>query len=687
MTTRKIALQTAILFSLCLTSLAQTTAPVVVTQVYSPYSGGLSGQMRNIALGQDGFARFIVDDWDENSSSLVIDLVRCLDADCNTHNVTVAASGFRDGALTIGDDGFPRIVAVDSQERLHFIQCTDSDCATSVQTTPLLSPDEECNTGSPDYTPILGRYCAAGNVNLVLIGSNGLPQILFDWQDNYDQDTSLSVASCDDASCTTATVATVAQAINEDVISGSMVLGLDGYPRIVYVDEQAPGLESGPLHFVQCTSATCGAETDSNIGTAQSGFSVDVAVGSDGFGRVAFEDPNRQAGFIQCTNADCSSKNETSNLAQLGAFSPLYIGIDREGNPEIAVADDVEYISCTTADCSSYNLEQMPESLTDDGMGMTMGVDGLALMVAQDPEGSVDHVRSLGKLSCTSPVTRGGATTCRVTGPSGPTVSDWKFVDQGDNTVTRSANTTSLTWSGVVVTSGTVSVTVSGITNPLTANLTANPRTNFAFTAAQPQKEGNPYTCVSAGGSEVIEVNNPPQSQNSSDAIGKYCDIEDASYEPASISDAGPNNGYSYVLSATNNASLHWIIAPDAENSSSDFYQAQCGNYNSSTNTGFISGAQLDANTVRHESGTVQGHYGNYVTAQSNSNNNVGTGLESAVNFSSGTTFQNWVKSYIAPRMTVLHNETRSPEPYDVNHDQNGVYDGPINFLPYAPCQ
>jgi hypothetical protein len=123
------------------------------------------------------------------------------------------------------------------------------------------------------------------------------------------------------------------------------------------------------------------------------------------------------------------------------------------------------------------------------------------------------------------------------------------------------------------------------------------------------------------------------------------------------------------------------------ENSSSDFYQAQCGNYNSSTDTGFITGAQLDANTVRYESGTVQGHYGNYVTAQSNSANNVGIGLESAVNFSSGTTFQNWVKSYITPRMTTLHNETRSPEPYDVNHDQNGVYDGPINFLPYAPCQ
>ena len=294
-------------------------------------------------------------------------------------------------------------------------------------------------------------------------------------------------------------------------------------------------------------------------------------------------------------------------------------------------------------------------------------------------------------LSCTSTVTRGSSATCTVTGPSGTTVSGWKFVDGSNNTVNRSQNTTSLTWSGTMVTSGTVSVTatVSGASTPLSAGVTVNNRTNFAFATVQPNKETNPYTCVSNSGSVVLSVNNPPQPAggNNYDYIGKYCDIEDYSYNFLTLSDNGPNSGYSYITAATSNASFHWIIAQDADNPSSTFYKAQCGNYNAANSTGYISGAQLDTNTIRHESAIVQGHYGNYVTTQNNSNNNVGTGLESAVNLSSGTTFQNWVTSDIAPRITALHNGTQSPEPYDVNHDQNGVYDGPINFSPYAACQ
>lgn len=91
---------------------------------------------------------------------------------------------------------------------------------------------------------------------------------------------------------------------------------------------------------------------------------------------------------------------------------------------------------------------------------------------------------------------------------------------------------------------------------------------------------------------------------------------------------------------------------------------------------------------MRHESGAVQGHYGNYVVTQNNVNNNVGVGFEAAVNLSSGdAAFRTWVSGQIIPRITALHNGTHDPEPYDVNHDQNGVYDGPINFSPYAPCQ
>jgi hypothetical protein len=293
------------------------------------------------------------------------------------------------------------------------------------------------------------------------------------------------------------------------------------------------------------------------------------------------------------------------------------------------------------------------------------------------------------KLTCTSSLVRGGSATCSVT-PNGVAVSNWQFKDGSGNTVSRTQNTGSLTWSGVMVIGGTVSVTAtsSGATTSLSATIVVNNRTNFSFTSVQPAKEGNPYTCTSVSGSSVISVHNPPQPNGgtNSDFIGEYCDIEDYSYDFATLSDDGPNNGYSYVTTPTNNASFHWIIAQAAENPASTFYKAQCGNYNASNNTGFISGAQLNTNTVRHESGTVQGHYGKYVATQSNSSNNVGFGLESAVNFSSGVTFQNWITGFIAPRITALKNGTALPDPFDVNHDQNGAYDGPINFSPYAVC-
>jgi len=64
------------------------------------------------------------------------------------------------------------------------------------------------------------------------------------------------------------------------------------------------------------------------------------------------------------------------------------------------------------------------------------------------------------KLSCTSPVVRGQSTTCTINGPSGESISGWTFTDGNGNQVT--SKSTSSTWSGLMVTSGTVTVTAGG---------------------------------------------------------------------------------------------------------------------------------------------------------------------------------------------------------------------------------
>jgi hypothetical protein len=315
--------------------------PVIVTQAYDPeyYWDGPSVQKRNIAVGQDGFACFVIDGKDPNTFLDKIWLVRCLDTDCTTHNATLAASGIwrnNGSSLAIGNDGFPRIVYVDNNEILYFIQCTDSDCATSVRSTPL-TLDGVCNTGSPDFTPIPGRYCAPGDVNLVM-GSNGFAQILFPWQDDYYQDITLSVASCNDDSCTTVTVNDIAQVINESYIFGSIILGPDGYPRITY-EGQDPGVESGTTHFVLCTDPACAGKTDTAMGTASSVYSTDVAVGPDGFGVAVFEDADEShIDFLHCTSADCSASDQNSFPVQFSSiYGIFYLGVGADGTSVINV--------------------------------------------------------------------------------------------------------------------------------------------------------------------------------------------------------------------------------------------------------------------------------------------------------------------------------------------------------------
>jgi hypothetical protein len=130
-----------------------------------------------------------------------------------------------------------------------------------------------------------------------------------------------------------------------------------------------------------------------------------------------------------------------------------------------------------------------------------------------------------------------------------------------------------------------------------------------------------------------------------------------------------------------------WEIVPDLANSSSQFYQAQCGNYNVQTNpNGFISGANLAAQTQRHEIGSVQGHWGEYNSAQNNTANNVGLvyeGLIAPPGVSIGTAVGN------SPISTDQSNISSKflVEPYPINEDQNGVFLGNINFAPYQSCQ
>jgi len=212
-------------------------------------------------------------------------------------------------------------------------------------------------------------------------------------------------------------------------------------------------------------------------------------------------------------------------------------------------------------------------------------------------------------MSC-STVMRGSSTTCSVTNaPNGSTFNSWSFKDSTGNTVTGTG--TGSSWSGTMVTSGTVSVNVvtNGSSSPVSTSVTVNNRSGSAWTfnPASATQENNGFSCSASG--PVLSIPSPPSATFSEDGtqqgdLGAYCNTDGAAFNTATVNDGGPNNGYQYLTSVTaGSTNLTWgyyyVISPDLQNSSSAFSLAQCGNYNAQSNpNGYITQPNL-ANKLR----------------------------------------------------------------------------------------
>jgi hypothetical protein len=135
------------------------------------------------------------------------------------------------------------------------------------------------------------------------------------------------------------------------------------------------------------------------------------------------------------------------------------------------------------------------------------------------------------------------------------------------------------------------------------------------------------------------ELQSPPVN----DMQGASCPDQNFYFQLAASISSGPNAGYQYVSSAMSRNSdgtmptqYQFIVVSDLL-SSTDFFNAQCGNFSSSNASGFIAGTQLKLNVFDHEQGSILSHWTEYRDAQNLSSNNIGTVLESQVG-SPGTT-------------------------------------------------
>ncbi len=258
---------------------------------------------------------------------------------------------------------------------------------------------------------------------------------------------------------------------------------------------------------------------------------------------------------------------------------------------------------------------------------------------------------------------------------------------------------TSSSWTGIMVTSGTVSVKVSlgvgGNSQTPTANVTVNLRTGWAFNSVSPQKVANGSgTGLCTGLLPVL----PTPTSNSSD-FGQFCYQGGWTYHFSQVS-GGPNNGYYYTTSVSNvdgangnPTAFQWERVPDLDNASSTFYMEQTGTYNVSNPStgpnGCVSGSNLATQTQRHEAGSVQGHWGNYNNSQNQSSNNLGVLAEAQVGLPTLTSnqYQAQVDNALQSANSTILTATQV-QPYPVNDDQNGTFLGFVNFPPaYTSCK
>jgi len=409
------------------------------------------------------------------------------------------------------------------------------------------------------------------------------------------------------------------------------------------------------------------------------------------------EQVNAQAGTARSYNCHyapncCESPAGTHMSPDSGTFAVGWTGYGFEPLEDFSDGCG-HYVFGEPASGPSYTSDNSTAISVDSGDGeLTCNAAGSATITASWPDyisydsgedgcggfWSTSYASAQGyvpALSCSpSSATRGDTVTCTVTNYApGSSFSNWTFTDSGTATVTRNVN--SSTWSGTMVTSGTVGVTVNGPngSSTPTATVTVTNR-NFHTSAASP-------TSVANGTFYNLPV--PPSATGQDSGLGYFgwhYTLGSNSY--STISDGGPNQGYTYWPSniSFSTWNFQYEINPDLVNSSSTFSQEQWGA------CGFISWSNLFAQTERHEyNSSTESHYAFY--SNSLDSNNPGDYFESDTALP-GANLSTFATSATNRIITLLGTVSTASdvEPYPVNYSETDTFLGNINYATYTPC-
>jgi hypothetical protein len=322
-------------------------------------------------LGDDGLARVAY----VGTSPASLNYAVCNDEDCSDPDITnfvdeIYSATAGGQIMTLGPDGFARILYQDIDQALQFVRCEDESCDT--RTTTLID-------NNIDNSP--GAYGQA-----VVIGQDDLPRVLYA-NCGTDYDVHFVRFTGEDNPSVNTNLTDVGVDINcSPYDETNIVIGPDGFARIVYMD----GLNDDYLKLARCTDADCTTPVitviDDNV-DGPGGYGVDLKIGSDGFLRIAYVDYRigYNLHYAVCDDIDCTSPTLIELISTDGnSYNGPSLAL-RDGDlPSILTNDssgNTKIINCSTTNCSAYENVELDDVGIDNGAAIEIGEDGLPVFM------------------------------------------------------------------------------------------------------------------------------------------------------------------------------------------------------------------------------------------------------------------------------------------------------------------
>jgi len=353
---------------------------------------GLGQTVGGLPCATDQFARFNGTNWVCGSIRPVSRLEPLAAATVDS----ITGSVGRHASIAIGADNLPIISHYDfTNTALKVSHCTDRACSSATSST--------VDTGGVGV---------AGWDTSIAIGADNLPIISY----GDRTATSLKVAHCNNATCTSSTTATVDTGGTNDVGGfTSIAIGTDNLPIISYLYNTAT--ETG-LKVVHCSAGDCssgGTVTKIDMGPhfGGTGWYPSIAIGADGLPVISYSDVSTQTLKVaHCDNTACTNSTITavqSDVIEV-AYSSIAIGAD--GLPVVSYrysdlaggADrDLKVAHCNNVACTTSTSTTID---TSTGFGsrssIAIGADNLPIISYGGGVSSGVKVARCTDVTCTS---------------------------------------------------------------------------------------------------------------------------------------------------------------------------------------------------------------------------------------------------------------------------------------------